>query len=165
MLEAATGTLLSTETQRGLEWQPTVPTRATREADAWNMHAAAAAVHGAWLAQTALRIHGVDAALGARRTPRPRCTGQLPQPGRLQRATNFQNALFASIEVGHRLILREGAQSIDRVSGGCEHLLAEGVRHWASVLGARVLLTGGPFFWIGYVTRPPTPARKPRDRF
>src|SRR5437588_1607251 len=53
MLEAATGALLSTDTQRGLEWQPTVPTRATREADAWDMHAAAAAVHGAWLAPTA----------------------------------------------------------------------------------------------------------------
>src|SRR5207302_2426399 len=73
----------------------------------------------------------------------------LPQPGRLQRATSFQNALFARIEVGHRPILREGAQSIDRVSGGCEHLLAEGVRHSASVRAAGVLLTGGPFLSDG----------------
>src|SRR2546423_3264998 len=113
MLEAATGALLSTDTQGGLEWQATVPTRATREADAWNMHAAAAAVHGAWLAPTAQCIQPVDAALRARRTPRPRGAGQLPQPGCLKPATNFQNALFASIEVGHTLILREGAQSID----------------------------------------------------
>src|SRR6266705_2388826 len=73
--------VLSNDTQRGLEWQPTVPTRATREADAWNMHAAAAAVHGAWLAPAAHGIQRVDAALRARWTPRPRGAGQLPQPG------------------------------------------------------------------------------------
>src|SRR6266704_1629351 len=59
----------------------------------------------------------------------------------------------------------EGAQSIDRVSGGCEHLLAEGVRHWASVSAACVLLTGGPFFGMAYVTRLPTSPGRPRDRF
>src|SRR5216683_6494311 len=83
----------------------------------------------------------------------PAALASCPQPGRLQRATNFQNALFASIEVGHRLILREGAQSIDRVSGGCEHLLAEGVRHWASVSAACVAITGGPFC-MGWPTLP-----------
>ena len=55
----------------------------------------------------------------------------------------------ARIEVGHGLILSESAQSIDRVSRGCEHLLAEGVRHWASVRAACVVFTGGPFLWDG----------------
>src|SRR5438270_1509642 len=153
MLQAATGALLSTDPQGALEWQPAVPTRATREADAWNMHAAAAAVHGAWLAPTAHCIQRVDAALRARWTPRPRGAGQLPQPGCLQPATNFQNALFTNIEVGHWLILSKGAQSIDRVSGGCEHLLAEGVRHWASVSAACVAITGR-LFCMGWPTLP-----------
>ena len=86
-------------------------------------------------------------------TPRPRGAGQLPQPGCLQPATNFQNALFTNIEVGHWLILSEGAQGIDRVSGGCEHLLAEGVRHWASVSAACVAITGG-LFCMGWPTLP-----------
>src|SRR5438445_4753171 len=65
MLQAATGALLSTDPQGALEWQPAVPTRATREADARNMDAAAAAVHGAWLSPTSHRIQRVDAALRA----------------------------------------------------------------------------------------------------
>jgi hypothetical protein len=109
VLKTATGALCCTYTQGRLEWQPAVPTSAAGETDARNMDGAAAAVHGARLSPTSHRIQRVDAALGACRTPRPRCAGQLAQPGRLQRATNFQNALFASIEVCHWLILSEGA--------------------------------------------------------
>src|ERR1700730_1801828 len=47
-----------------------------------------------------------------------------------------------------------------------EHLLAEGVRHRASVRAACVAITGGPFQnGMAYVTRLPTSPRRPRDRF
>jgi hypothetical protein len=149
VLETAAGALFGTDTQGRLERQPAVPTPATGQADTRNVDRATATVHRAWLSPTSHRIQRVDTALGACRAPRPCCTGQLPQPGRLQGATNFQNALFASIEVGHWLILSESAQGIDRVRRGCEHLLAEGVRHWASVRAACVVITGGLFLWDG----------------
>ena len=154
VLEAATGALLCTDTQGRLEWQPAVPASAAGEAHARYVDGPAPAVHGARLSLTPDGIQRVDATLGACRTPRPRCAGQLPQPGRLQSATYFQNALFARIEVGHWLILSKSAQSIDRVGRGCEHLLAEGVVQQVPPFGPPWLSRGGPFHDGRQPTRP-----------
>src|SRR5258708_25174812 len=74
--------------------------------------------------------------------------------------------LFPCVEVSHRLIVCPRAQSIDRLTGGCEHLLAEGVRHLASVRVACGVNTGGPFsLRCCTLSGRPTLPEAPRDRF
>src|SRR5437868_3753873 len=67
--------------------------------------------------------------------------GQLAQPRRQELPPNFQHALFACLKVSRRLIMGQRAESIDGVSCGCEHLLAEGGVQRSPPFGTAVLLT------------------------
>src|SRR6266568_7913145 len=53
----------------------------------------------------------------------------------------FSTALFPCVEVSRRFIMRPRAESIDRVSCRCEHLLAEDGVQRAPPFGTAVLLT------------------------
>src|SRR6266700_8173757 len=141
MLQTTTGALLGGHAQHRIERQPTVPTPAAGQSHARNMDAATPTVHHAWLPSSSDRIQRVDTALRTRRAAWPGRTGQLAQPGRQELPPNFQHALFPCVEVSRRLIMRPRAESIDRVSCGCEHLLAEDGVQRAPPFGTAVLLT------------------------
>src|SRR5438477_10060679 len=100
------------------------------------MNHSTATVQCARFAPTSYCIERMNAALRTYRSPRSSGSGQLSQPGRHESTTNFQHALFARVKVCQLLILREGAQCIDHVGGGCEHGLAEGSDITASVRAA-----------------------------
>jgi len=153
-------------TQHRIERQPAVPTPAAGEPTASNADRAAAAIQGARRVPTPYRIQRMDAALRTSRTPRPGRAGQLAQPGRQEFTPNVSHALFACVEISHRYIVCHVHKALTASTGGCEHLLAEGLRHLASVRVACGVNTGGPFSLRSWhVIRPTLPPGSPGDPF
>ncbi len=74
----------------------------------------------------------------------------------------MEHVLFTCIEVSHRLIACPRAHSIDRVSRGCEHLLAEGGVQQGPPFGPPCFIRSGPFVrWLPAYTAH-VPPRKPQ---